>query len=293
MPVKKIKRKLSPSPSVKSKLNADEILPTEPTLGSTDPSNLKCVMMAPPKWGKTSFFSSHPDALLMAFEEGHHFCKTRKIVIDAWDAKYGSQITTDESGTKHMTMMQAVDLLEQTDRYRLIIFDTADMAVKMCSDYECAKRKVEHPADAGDYGKGFDVAQNAPFRRAVLRLMKTGRGIAFLTHSKVTETKFSKGVRSKRESTLPGGIWTFLYSQADVILHGEFGKKRVGHVGIPRLLRLKGDVDTLAGSRVDDRLPEVYVVDRKEQWKQFENFFKSEKAARLAEREAKPFLKLL
>ncbi len=261
---------------------ANAILPTEKTKGEIDPSSLVVLLIAEPKWGKTSFFMSNPNAVLLAFEEGHKFQRGYKIIIDKWEEK-GYEIEKDKEGCPHMTAAQAFDALEASDLYDFVIFDTVDMAVKMCVDYHCKERRVDHPTDAGDYGKGWDVTQNTPMRRAILRMLKTGRGVGLITHTKTELQRFTSGERARKESTMPNGVMRICSSQADLILHGEFGRLQPGERLRDRVLVCEGDMDTLAGNRSGVMLPNRYIVDKKNPWKQFRKFFTDPRAADSAE----------
>lgn len=267
---------------------ANKILPDKPLISKITPQALVMLLIGPPKWGKTAFGMSNPDAILLGFEEGSKFQRGYKISIDKWHEK-NYDIWMDQDKVNHMTCLQAVDALEATDRYNMVILDTADMMAKMCMDYHCDKLGVEHPQDAGDYGKGWDVTLNSPMRKMILRILKTGRGVLMLTHTKLEIARFTSGERARKESTLPSGVKRFVESQADIIMHGELGRKRGGNRLRDRILVCEGDMDTLAGSRAGNIFPERYIVKPKDQWKQFCEFFSNPKAAELAEREYRKF----
>lgn len=269
---------------------ANALLSVKPTIAKINPSSLVVMVIAEPKWGKTKFFMSNPNAVLLAFETGHRFQLGNKIEIDKWHEK-NYDIEKDSEGVPHMTMTQAMDVLDATDRYDFVIMDTVDMAAKMCVDYHCEKLGVEHPSDAGDYGKGWDVTINTPMRRAILRILKSGRGVGLITHTKVAIERFTSGERARKESTLPSGVRKFCETQADVIMHGEFGRKRPGLRMRDRVLVCEGDMDTLAGNRSGAMLPERYIVSPTDPWAQFVKFFKDPKAGAAAELEYKKLSK--
>lgn len=263
---------------------ANEILPVKPTIAKVNPNALVVELIAPPKWGKTKFFMSNPDAILLAFETGHRFQLGYKIEIDKWDQRKGVYpIKKDSEGVPHMTCMQACDVIEATDRYKFVILDTVDMATKMCGDFHCERLGVSSAQEAGDYGVGWNKTQNDPMRKMILRILKTGRGVGLITHTKLEIAKFTSGEKARKESTLPSGVKRFVESQADIIMHGELGRKRSGMRLRDRVLVCEGDMDTLAGNRSGAMLPERYIVDPKDPWKQFCSFFTDPKAADVAE----------
>jgi hypothetical protein len=271
---------------------ADKLLPDKPTQAVTDPTHLNYFLLGPPKWGKTSFACDAPKSILLATEQGHSFHSTTKLIIDCWDYKSREERTErawakDSDGNTHTSMVLAAEALESSSKYDFIIIDTADMAAKMCSDFHLDKRGVEHASDAGDWGKGWEVTLAKPFREVFNKLAKSGRGMCFISHLKWIE-KQKKGVTivARWESTLPSAVQHLLHTQADVILHAKFGKKRKGMRERDRIFVLDGSDDILAGSRVRGvRLPMQYIVDPEHPWKQFANFFEDEESVIKAEKE--------
>lgn len=268
---------------------AMRLLPQKDTMTRVNPALLVTLLIAEPKFGKTRFFASNPNGVGLFFEPGYKFVKGKKIIIDKWDHKGHYPIKIDADGDPHMTAMQALEALEAADLYDMAYVDTVDMATKMCIDYYCGKAGKEHPSDMGDWGKGWEKAQNNPMRQFLLRLQKTGRGVGLITHTKTEVAKFSSGEKARKSSTLPSGIMRLCYSQADIILHGELGRRRPGNRQRDRILVCEGDEDVEAGNRTGALLPERYIVHPKNQWAQFTKFFKHPKFAEQAEAEYRKF----
>lgn len=254
---------------------ANALLPEHPTKAPTDARRLKYLIIGPPKWGKTSFLCSVPDALLLATEEGHAFHETHKIIIDAWDKPRGERgLGVDDDGNHHLSMVEAVEAIVASDRFQFIIIDTADMAAKMCLDYHYKREGVRHASEAGDYGKGWDICLTQPFRQQIGQLMKSGRGVGFITHTNVIEKKVGNVTTSRAETTLPSQIQKFLHTQADVILHGSFGRKLPGCLDRDRIISMDGTNEILAGSRVRGvTLPRKFIVSPDHPWEQWSGFF--------------------
>ncbi len=263
---------------------ANALLPDEPTSAVVNPKALVYTMIAEPKWGKSTWFSSIPNALLLAFEQGHAFIKAHKVVIDVWDyIKQKADPYKDGEGVVHMSMMQFVDVILASDRFDFVIVDTADMAVKMCLDYNLKRLGLTHPTD-WEYGKGHDMAMNTPFRQTFGRIIKSGRGIGFITHTEIKTSQFAnQQQRAKRDCTLPGGIIKFVIPQSDVILNGQFGPK-LPNGRRARILVTEGADDVLAGMRgnVETYLPPKFIVNHEDPWGQWESFFTSVEAVEKA-----------
>jgi hypothetical protein len=252
----------------------EALLPTSPRTHKTDPLGLNYLFIGPPKWGKTTWCCTAPDAVLLAFERGFQFQTCPTVFIDCWDYLKGEvEPYVDDQQVLHMSMKQFMKVITVSDKYRFIIFDTADMAAKKCVDYHTQKAGAQHIGDMGDYGKGYDIAQNTPFRQMVGAVMSTGRGMAFITHSQENESKTNK-LKAKRETTLPGGIHKFLHTQADIIFHGSFGVRQKGNKYRDRILQTEGDEETLAGNRTRElNIPPRFIVDPDQPWNQWCRFF--------------------
>lgn len=268
---------------------ANALLPQGPSSIVANPEILKYLFIALPKWGKTTWATSPPDSLLLAFEEGHLFHSAHKIVMTAWDrppSERNAGWGEDENGLKYTSFVEAVSAIIASDRFPMIAIDTADMMCKMCLDYHYIKEKVRHASEAGDYGKGWDITLTQPVRQQVGRLMKSGRGVIFITHSQVVEKKKGNTVTVREETSLPSQVQKFLHTQADVIFHGSFGKRAPGAYERDRIISLDGSNEVLAGSRVRDvRLPKRFIVDEQDPWSQWVSFFSDPAAVKAAEAE--------
>lgn len=253
----------------------EAMLPTEQRKAGTNPLSLVYLGISVPKWGKTTFFCDFPDALLIAFERGFQFQKCPTVFIDVWhDPKFEPYM--DDDCVMHMTMTQLRKTLVASDKYKFLVFDTADMAAKKCSDYYLEKYRWQHAQDGGDYGRGYDIVQNTPFRQAIGDLMSTGRGLAFTTHQNINEAKVGKGGKKefKKETTLPGGVYKFLHTQADVIMMGSYGIRQKGNKYRDRIWQTEGDEEVLAGNRTKGLyLPSKYIVDPERPYEQWAEFF--------------------
>lgn len=264
---------------------ANELLPSEPTKSIRNPSRLKYLILTPPKWGKTTFMCGVPNSLLLATEEGHAFHETHKIIIDSWDKHRSDRgLGVDEDGNHHLSFVEAVEAVVSSDKFDFVIIDTVDMAAKMCLDWFYKKFGVTHASEAGDYGKGWDISLTQPFRQQVGQLMHSGRGIGFITHTQTITKKVGREEQTRTETTLPSQVQKFLHTQADVILHGSFGRLRKGMDDRDRVISMDGSNEILAGSRVRGiHLPRKYIVDPNKPWEQWKSFFDDPKAVKAAE----------
>jgi AAA domain-containing protein len=272
-----------------TKEQAQDYFPTKVTTSKPHPNRLKYLIMAPPKWGKTTLFAGVPNSLLLAFEEGHMFASTFKVVINGWDVPIRDRgpMEDDETGIKYATAMEIVEALEVYNPFSFISIDTLDVLCKMCSEYECKKAGLQHPSDGGDWGKGWDLYQTAPVRRYYNRLAKLGVGVAAITHVKEEWKKDKFGVeRYTRETSLPGGVQKFVHNTSDMILNGIWGRRRKGMHDRDRIISFDATNEIMAGTRVQGiYIPNKYVVDRPTEespaasWLQLAEFFENSPAA--------------
>jgi len=262
---------------------ANSLLPSVAHGSIPNPLKLIYTLIAEPKWGKSTWFSTFPDSVLVAFEQGQAFIEAKKVVIDAWAAK-NSQVTEDDEGLRHMTFVDFVDAICASDMFKFVIIDTADMAARMCVDYNCTRLGITHPSDM-EYGKGYDQALNAPFRQLIGRIAKSGRGIGFITHTEIKDSRFTSGTKARKECSLPGGVVKFIIPQSDMVLHGKFGSLNKQTGKRDRILVTEGSDDMLAGSRAQGkyRMPSRFIVDPVHPWQQWESFFNDPDAAEAAE----------
>lgn len=260
---------------------ANALFADRPTKPKINPSFLVVEIIGPPKWGKTKFFMDNKRACLLAFETGHKFQTGFKIEIDCWKAK-NYPITKDSDKVPHMTAMQALDVIEASDAFDFVSIDTVDMATRMCKEYMLDQKNLEHESDMA-MGKGYEIIINAPMRQFILRILKSGKGVGLITHTKVEVERYSTGEKARKESTLPKGVKAFVESQADVIMHGELGKRRGTNRLRDRIMVCDGDMDILAGNRSGGMLPQRYIVDPVAPWKQFAAFFSDPTACDKAE----------
>jgi len=270
-----------PKLETKNQVKQDDGLPYEPTTQIVDPNTLRWLFIAPPGFGKSELFGLFKDSLMIACEEGHKFIQCHKIIVDEWKGQTGHLLDDDKN--MHMSFIEAVDRITSSERFRFISIDTLDALVKKCIDYHVGKANQEHLSELGEYGKGYDLGQNKPIRQAIDKIFATGRGLGLITHQQTETKSFSKGPKTKKETTLPNGITKFIVPQMDIVIHGEFGAKRDDNKHRDRIIRSEGTEDILAKNR-GGILPPAWIspLDPQKRVEQIWSFFNPDEKKRKA-----------
>lgn len=268
---------------VKSPTKLSPLLPAKPVKRTGKPDAWKSLIVAPPGWGKTELVMSNPNCLLLAGQEGHGNTDGYKIIITGWDdpTEY-EPLRVGDALIPRAGFKQVIGALQKSAGslpYDMIAVDTINDLIAMCIDEKLPTLKdkdgirIQHMSDMG-FGKGYDLGQNTPFRKEYNKLVKLGLDIVFITHEKKRDSQFSSGNKTKKETTLPTGIFEQIHPMMDTILHGVFGKKRKGQPRRDRILVTEGSEDMLAKNRWG-LLPPAWLVNSidKKRWPELISYF--------------------
>ena len=214
-------------------------LPDAPKVANFDLQEYTILVYGREKIGKTSFFCSFPDALFLTTEPG-----TKNLEIFEFNA--------DDGACKNWALIRrAVDLLEKTDRFKNVIFDTVDRAYDMCLDYVCSKRGIEYPGEdaAGkqDWGKSWKAVKGE-FIDVVHRILQTGRGLCFTSHATESEISTRSGDKYTRiYPSMSGQARKVIEALVDLFFYAEYVRNSDGETS--RVLITEGDETIWAGQR--------------------------------------------
>ena len=111
--------------------------------------------------------------------------------------------------------------------------------------FVCKKMMIQHPADEG-WGKGWRAVKNE-VAEYVMKLLHSGKGVIFISHSKEEEIKKGDGAGTHRTSaTLTGQAKEMLEGVVDIWAYYTY---EAGE----RVLYILGDDYIDAGHRVEGR----------------------------------------
>jgi len=219
----------SPRVGVVAKPAVTLALPEEKSVPREDLGDYTVLLYGEKKIGKTSLAAQFPEALFMMFEPGGKGLSIYQQPITNWSE-----------------FKEYVRLLKGTDRFKLVVIDTVDIAYDRCLTWVGKREGFVHPNDANDFGKSWQLVMKE-FQSVIYDLIGTGRGVLFTSHSKETEFTEASGAKyNKVVPTMSGQVQKFVTGFVDII--GYYG-----YYGNERYLTIRGSDAVEAGHRVDGR----------------------------------------
>jgi hypothetical protein len=216
------------------------MLPTHKTPPKQLLNDLSVLLHGPYKFGKSSLCAGAEDALFLATEPGLKSLEVYQQPITRWEE----------------FLQAAKELADGQHHYRTIVVDTIDNAYRMCAEYICLRKGVEHESDL-EFGKGYSLV-NGEFYRVLNKLAHLPYGLFLISHSQAKEVETRTGKLTKVVPTLPEKASKLILGFVDVILFGDF-EVTIGPTGKQvhrRVLRTKPSTAYEAGDRTG-KLPEV------------------------------------
>ncbi len=210
-------------------------LPTKPKAPVTDVQLYTILIYGREKTGKTTWASQFPDALFLSTEPGTKGLEIYEIPINDWKM-----------------MRDSVKALERDrKRFRTVVIDTVDIAYDMCLDYVVENLGIEYPGEDSegreDYGKSWRAVKKE-FISVVQRIIRTGRGVIFISHANTSTVKTRGGDKWDR-------IYPSMSKQArqtvealvDMFFYADYAKDSSNKT--IRVLMTEGDETVWAGHR--------------------------------------------
>lgn len=149
---------------------AIDLLSLEPTVITRDLSNKYILLAAPYKFGKTTFMTNIPGALILSFEPG----------LNARAGVYAQKIAT-WSDLKQVCRQLAKP--EVMAKFKCVCFDTIEIAATMCQEFICARAGVQAMGDV-PYGKLYKEYE-LEFSKTIRSIAMLGYGCVFACHTEI------------------------------------------------------------------------------------------------------------
>lgn len=182
------------------------------------------------KIGKTSLAAQFPEALFLMTEPGGKSLEIYQMDVKNWTH-----------------FKQILDALESSNMYKTIVIDTTDNLYKMCTDWYCKRKAIQHPSDE-EWGKAWQMI-NDEFMMQIIRLMQLGRGVIFTSHAAQHEIKrFAQEPKTETTPTLAKQGRRVLEPIVDLVAYFRYAEKETDDSS--RVLQIRGDANTVAGCRL-------------------------------------------
>lgn len=218
MAVKRRKKKL-----IKPKFE----LPKEKSSIHTDMQDYCLLVYGEKKIGKTSMMSYFPNTIFGMCEPGGKSLEIYQTPIRNWS-----------------DMRQFVDAVCKDTFFKTVVIDTADYAYEYCMEHVCKELVIDHPSDEG-YGKGWNAVKTE-FTKQISKLLHSGKGVIFISHSKEQEIKSrSGGSYDKITSSMSKQAKDVLEGLVDIWVNYSYDGNR-------RFLYIQGNDSIDAGHRLKD-----------------------------------------
>ena len=206
----------------------DVSLPTHVSAPASHIGDYSILLYGEKKIGKTSLVSKFDKAFFLMFEPGGKALSVYQKPVNSW-----------------LEFKKYVSLLQKDTTFRTIVIDTVDIAYRMCVDYICQKLVIEHLSEE-DWGRGWEAARNE-FDTEIGKLLKTGKGIMFISHAAEKEIKTRTGDKYHRISpTMAGQARDILEGIVDIWMYYGYESKS-------RYLWVEGNDHIGAGHRLETR----------------------------------------
>lgn len=208
--------------------NIEYSLPTQRSVPVENLGGYTMLIYGRKKIGKTSLCKEFPGSLFLFFEPGGKALRLFQRQVTSW-----------------LAFKRYIDLIVKDSTFKTIIIDVADYAYDMCSAYVCKDLGVDHPSDAG-WGKGWNAVKKE-FNGEILRLLRCGKGVIFISHQREEEIEERSGRKYHRKTnTLSGQAREALEGLVDIWANYDYEEKK-------RVLTILGDDFTDAGHRLEEK----------------------------------------
>lgn len=199
---------------------------------------------APPKFGKTTFATKYPNAIILATEVGYKAKVANIKNIVTWD-----------------DFVEFIDLLEEHreeigDSIQTIVIDTVDELFNQTASYVCRQKSIQDNTSYKEikdipYGQGWGY-WDKEFKDQLDRIFHMGFTLFYLTHTELKTIKPKNGEPYEvYVSTMPDRCKKIIEPACDYILWGERRFITENGVRVPkRVIVGKANEMAVAGSRV-------------------------------------------
>jgi hypothetical protein len=213
---------------VKVKETIEVSLPTQLSSPANHIGDYSILLYGEKKIGKTSLASKFDKALFLMFEPGGKALSVYQKPVANW-----------------AEFKKFISLIQKDKQFRTIVIDTVDIAYQMCVEYILEKLVIKHLSDE-EWGKGWQACKDE-FNKEIVNLLKTEKGVIFVSHAAEKEIKTRTGDQYHRISpTMSNQARDILEGIVDIWMY-------YGYEGKARFLWVEGNDHIGAGHRLETR----------------------------------------
>jgi hypothetical protein len=208
--------------------------------------------------------ASWPGVLFLSTEPGTKGLQIHEVPIGDW-----------------ATLLGAVDALEKdkSSKFKTIVIDTVDLAYDMCLEHVCTNLMIPYPGEDSsgkeDWGKSWKAVKDE-FTDAVSRILRSNRGLWFVSHAKERQIKTRGGEKYDRIGPSMGSQASrVIEALVDIFIYADYMRDTDGNV--VRVLVCEGDETVWAGHRkTAGKFPPLLPLEEKGGYETFVEAFNGE-----------------
>lgn len=208
-----------------SRVKKEYTLPSKKSIPSDQLQDYSILIYGQKKIGKSSLAAQFPNTLFLMCEPGGKALEIFQRPVKNWQDFEGY-----------------VDAFIKDISFQTVVVDTADFSYDYCCDYICEKLVIDHPSDEA-YGKGWKAVKKE-YTRVINKLLHSGKGVIFISHSKDQEIKTRRNDSfHKVSSSMSGQAKDVLEGLIDIWVNFDYDGRR-------RYLIIQGNDEVDAGHRL-------------------------------------------
>jgi len=152
-------------------------LPTPGRVKRDKDQFVRLFLYAEPGFGKSYFADQFPDPFIINTDGNLPYYTAPGLIVNQWEA------SKNEPESKNRSFVDVVDELVKNNGYgyKTIVVDLVEQIYELARQAKLAEYGLNHEADAGGYGKGYQLVRD-PFFSVLKKLYSLPLNIILLSH---------------------------------------------------------------------------------------------------------------
>lgn len=239
-----LKRKISVRKQPRQAIAQAYALPSQPSEIATEMHAYSYLIYGRKKIGKTSLAAEFANPIFLCSEPGTKAISVREVAVKSWEEALGYLEELEKA---------------PADYCSTVVLDIIDYFYDFASDFICAEasreagRTIAYPGDANDYGKTW-ARLKAEYRNYLMRLLRLGKGVVFISHDTEKEVENYEGEKIERmQPSMADRPLSIIEGLVDIIGYYFYAKSQ-------RFLRISGSETVMAGCRCEQNFKGIKTV---------------------------------